>query len=388
MRAWLRGVMGAGGAAPRPPRRHHGATSSGEGATTLQRFYAMDCLRLSERLHSVYEPLAQDAETSAFLASCQPSLLLSLAAKLLRMCYSVTDTNGILGRGQMFVMSRAHYRELLGSALASAAVVSEEGGASALGGSERGAPLPAASQLTLLDVGAGDGDVTARLAPLFGHVSVTEVSRPMARRLAQRGYDTHVTPFLTEDSFPEPGVFDVVSVHNVLDRCDHPRELLRGAIRLLRPVTGRLLLAVVLPLCEFVEDGTKRRPVNGPLPMAGARCADGASFEASLNALVERVLEPLGLVVERVSKVPYLCRGDMWKPYYVLSDAVLVCRVAADVGDAPHESVVDASPRAAGRKQALQPSGGGFQHLVDTSVEEISPFLSGVGRGGVGSSAS
>lgn len=319
MRALLRRVVSG------PPTRggghsYHVATegpSSSVSPRELQRFYAIDPHRLPEALRAAYKPLSPDGETADFLASCRPSFLLSLAAKILRLFYSVTDTNGILNRGQMFVASTQQYRDLLTSAL-------EE----AVGSIER----PANSPLTLLDVGAGDGDVTARLAPLFNgsNITVTEVSRPMARRLSARGYTTHVTPFLTEDLFPSEGVFDVVSIHNVLDRCDHPRDLLRGAIRLMRPQTGRLLLAVVLPFCELVEDGTVRRPVNGPLPMSGARCQDGASFEASLSALITRVLWPLGLHVERVAKLPYLCRGDMMRPYYVLADAILVCRLAGE----------------------------------------------------------
>jgi hypothetical protein len=74
-----------------------------------------------------------------------------------------------------------------------------------------------------------------------------------------------------------------------------------------------------------------RRAPHGPLAMAGARCQDGATFEASLSALVTRVLAPLGLTVTRVAKVPYLCRGDMMKLYYVLPDAVLLCRRTADL---------------------------------------------------------
>jgi hypothetical protein len=40
----------------------------------------------------------------------------------------------------------------------------------------------------LLDVGAGDGGVTSRLAPFFSTVVCTEVSTQMCRRLRQRGY--------------------------------------------------------------------------------------------------------------------------------------------------------------------------------------------------------
>ena len=53
---------------------------------------------------------------------------------------------------------------------------------------------------------------------------------------------------------------------------------------------------------------------------------------ASLSALLERVIEPLGLRVERIARVPYLCRGDASSPYYVLSDVILVLKH----GDGPH----------------------------------------------------
>lgn len=153
----------------------------------------------------------------------------------------------------------------------------------------------------------------------------------MCNRLRERGYSVHETAFLSPELFPEEACWDVVSIFNVLDRCDHPADLLRGAIRLLKPDTGRLLLAVVLPFSEFVEDGTIRRAVRGPLPMKGARCQDSVSLETSLSALVTRVLEPLGLQIERLARVPYLCRGDMKRSYYVLSDAIIVCKLGEEL---------------------------------------------------------
>lgn len=41
---------------------------------------------------------------------------------------------------------------------------------------------------TLLDIGAGDGNVTASIASLVDHVVATEVSSPMVRHLSGRGY--------------------------------------------------------------------------------------------------------------------------------------------------------------------------------------------------------
>ena len=50
---------------------------------------------------------------------------------------------------------------------------------------------------SLLDIGAGDGNVTAKLAPLFKKVVVTELSTPMVRRLEGQGYTTFHTADLT-----------------------------------------------------------------------------------------------------------------------------------------------------------------------------------------------
>jgi len=167
--------------------------------------------------------------------------------------------------------------------------------------------------------------------------------------------------------FARDGAYDVVSLLNVIDRCDQPADLLRDACRLARRDGGRVLLAVVLPFSEFVEDGSLRRHPRGALPMRRARCGDGVSFEGSLDALLQRVLlaRPLGnaaaaaaagderaadsdgvagagagvgdedgphMVLERVARVPYLCQGDTTsrRRYFVLSDAIIVLRHATD----------------------------------------------------------
>ena len=47
--------------------------------------------------------------------------------------------------------------------------------------------------------------------------------------------------------------FDAVALMNVLDRCDEPFTLLADLRKLVKPVTGRLVLAVVIPFRPFVE---------------------------------------------------------------------------------------------------------------------------------------
>ncbi len=115
-----------------------------------------------------------------------------------------------------------------------------------------------------------------------------------------------------------PGVH-CVSLLNVLDRCDTPRTLLTRLRDVLLPGEGRLLLAVVLPFRPFVEDGTQRRT-----PAEALGLSPDASFEASLAALWQTVLQPLGFRLEAVSRVPYLSDGDTKCPVYCLDDALIV----------------------------------------------------------------
>ena len=87
------------------------------------------------------------------------------AAKFLRSFLSVTDANALTGRGGMFVFSLQQLAQL---------------GLELGGGGGSG---------SLLDIGAGDGGVTAVLAPHFSRVVTTELSGPMAGRLRGRGWE-------------------------------------------------------------------------------------------------------------------------------------------------------------------------------------------------------
>lgn len=187
----------------------------------------------------------------------------------------------------------------------------------------------------LLDVGAGNGDVTAALAPLFDEVTAAETSRGMVRRLRRRGYRCHSLDLATQ---PVPdGPYDVISLLNVLDRCDRPLSLL-GNLRTALGPEGRLVIALVLPYRPFVYDGALTREPAERLPLRTT------SWEAATSDLVDDVLTPLGLEIEVCARVPYLSGGDAYRPLYELDDVVLVCRARGNVPIIGRASTAPANP--------------------------------------------
>lgn len=51
---------------------------------------------------------------------------------------------------------------------------------------------------------------------------------------------------------------------------------------------------------------------------------EGSGFEEQVNSAISNVFEASGLHVERWSRVPYLCEGDLTQAFYWLDDAVFV----------------------------------------------------------------
>eukprot|EP00299_Pterocystis_sp_00344_P007876 c2754_g1_i2.p1 GENE.c2754_g1_i2~~c2754_g1_i2.p1 ORF type:complete len:265 (+),score=47.50 c2754_g1_i2:236-1030(+) len=243
------------------------------------------------------------SETQNFLRMCLEygwyDMFATVTAHVLKKFMSVTDTNAFLGRGQMFVFSQMQFRRF----------------------------LPGSTNFgSLLDIGAGDGEVTLKMSPLFKQVVTTEVATHMCRRLNSKGLNCIQTCSLSQTTFPVPG-FDVISCLNVLDRCDTPLKLLDEMKSLLNE-SGTIVLAVVLPWCPFVENGTQQRKPTQILDIPPGCPCQGVkrmSFEGCVCYFVQRVLEPSGLTVSCVSRVPYLCKGDDYRPYYILDDAIFIC---------------------------------------------------------------
>ncbi len=203
------------------------------------------------------------------------------------------DINGLLGTYPMHVLGTEQWEQLLG----------RPGG-------------------RLLDVGAGNGDVTAQLAPLFDQVTTVETARLMARRLERRGYTCHRVDLARTDVPDAP--WDVITLLNVLDRCDRPLTLL-GNLRAALSDGGRLVVTLVLPYKPFVYEGGMSRSPTELLPISRN------SWEGATNNLVENVLLPLGFEIEACSRVPYLSGGDAHRALYELDDVLLVCRARGRV---------------------------------------------------------
>ncbi|XP_028845867.1 protein-L-histidine N-pros-methyltransferase isoform X2 [Denticeps clupeoides] len=253
---------------------------------------------LGEALRPAYLQSHLDAETQAFLKrSMEKSgwlftqLYHSFFSTLLSPLLSRTSINGFLGRGSMFVFSAEQFRRLL-----------------QIG--------PDWKAERLLDLGAGDGGVTEVMGSHFKEVYATEVSTPMKWHLQKRKYR-----LLDIDSWQRTGFqFDIISCLNLLDRCDQPLQLLRDIKSALVPGSGRLVLAAVLPFHPWVETNGRWERPKEHLQISGK------TWEEQVTNLTNEVFLRVGFEVEAVTRLPYLCEGDMYKDYYVLDDAVFVLK--------------------------------------------------------------
>jgi len=170
---------------------------------------------------------------------------------------------------------------------------------------------------SLLDVGAGPGDVHLELAKLFARSIATETSTGAAKRARSRGVNCLVLD-LAEEPWPDVSQFDVVALLNVLDRTARPNTLLSRAIERLQP-EGRLLIATPLPFRAHVEAVGETTDPDEPMGFPGE------DFDSTLPAFAD-FLERQGLTVERWCRVPYTSAGDARDAEITFEDVVLTAR--------------------------------------------------------------
>ncbi|XP_054609994.1 protein-L-histidine N-pros-methyltransferase isoform X2 [Dunckerocampus dactyliophorus] len=275
--------------------------NEGEGtAMETHQWYHCSPGLLGESVRPLFVQSHLDSDTKAFLKqSVEKSTWLftqlyhSFVSTVLTPLVSRTSINGFLGRGSMFVFSAEQFQRLLNI------------------GPDWKAPR-------LLDLGAGDGAVTEMMRGHFQEVYATEISPPMKWHLQRRNFK-----LLGVDEWQQSGLqFDVISCLNLLDRCDSPLHLLRDIRQSLVPHTGRLILAAVLPFQAWVEvGGTWERPKEHLI-------VQGKTWEEQVTILSCDIFQMAGFEVEAVTRLPYLCEGDMYEDYYVLDDAVFVLKAS------------------------------------------------------------
>lgn len=54
----------------------------------------------------------------------------------------------------------------------------------------------------------------------------------------------------------------------------------------------------------------------------------GETWEEQVTELTNEVFRRAGFEVDAVTRLPYLCEGDMYNDYYVLDDAVFVLKAS------------------------------------------------------------
>lgn len=177
-----------------------------------------------------------------------------------------------------------------------------------------------------LDVGAGRGEVSRQLWPLCGHLWVTETSQVCRRQLEQGSFQVWPHELGSAGATKERGTFDLVSMLNVLDRCQEPRALLDGARGLLRD-GGWFLMAMPLPYLPAVLDGpgVKRPALEERLLPPVRDVSAVANWETDKIQLLE-LLPRHGLQPAVYSRVPYLSGGDAFDAPEILDDIVLLAR--------------------------------------------------------------
>jgi len=270
---------------------------------------------------SKFIQLSADDDTKNFLSHCvsqyeSPPLsryVKSILRKPLGLFLGHTDVNAFLTTGRMFVFSTSQFRALMAPWLQSRSEMELKA-------------------LRCLDIGAGDGGVTAQLAPVFHEVVTTEVSSHMVKQLRQRGFTCHEVNDVAD--VPRGEGFDVISLLNVIDRCDRPRTLLQNVKRLLRSSDSCVVVATPLPLNPWVERGTSWvRPTESIGRIGCCHTDNSRSWEECASHLVEDFVEPLGFEVVNASRVPYISEGDLSNPYYILDDCLLVLRARNDTAE-------------------------------------------------------
>uniref|UniRef100_A0A1I7WPJ0 Methyltransferase-like protein 9 n=1 Tax=Heterorhabditis bacteriophora TaxID=37862 RepID=A0A1I7WPJ0_HETBA len=257
---------------------------------------------LSSLLISTFHLSFLDVDTQKFLDDSTATsndfclqAYYALMSTILSFFVSKTSINGILNRGGMFLFSDTQIREFLNIPVEWDFKASK-----------------------LLDLGAGDGEITKKFSSIYGKIYVTEMSQVMQWRLRQEGFNI----VDVERWSSESRRYDLISALNLLDRHYNPQKLLADLHHAALYSNCLVLIGIVLPFKQYVEFHPSKKSSQPDTSLL----LRGSSFEEQASSLVELEFIPHGFEVVRWTKLPYLCDGDFNRPFYMLNDAVFLLR--------------------------------------------------------------
>lgn len=252
-----------------------------------------------------FKKMSYDNETDLFIQNCYQKsewlfthLFNAVARAFLGLFLTSTSVNGLLKRGSMFVFSNNQFSLFY----------------------DEISTIKSNPNSVLLDLGSGDGCVTSTMAQHFHQTYCTEVSSVMKKILAKNGYK-----LLDAETWADNDLsFDLISCLNLLDRCEKPMTTMKLMRKKVKP-NGRVLIALVLPLNQFVEASSNHVP-REILPLSGS------NLEEQVESFVKEVVEPSDFELISWSKLPYLSEGDLELSYYWLIDVLFLLKPKT-----PHE---------------------------------------------------
>ena len=165
----------------------------------------------------------------------------------------------------------------------------------------------------MIDLGAGDSNVTLKFSDHFQHLYATETSKPMQKLLMTK----NITVLPIEKWISE-NEYDFISCLNLLDRCDNPKDIIEGIKYSLKP-NGIILIALVLPFKPFVEVRNSREPKQ-------SLSIEGSNLIEQAQSFV-KIMNNFGFKLRAWTRLPYLCEGDLLHSVYYLDDAVFLFTV-------------------------------------------------------------
>ncbi|XP_074595607.1 protein-L-histidine N-pros-methyltransferase [Brevipalpus obovatus] len=269
-----------------------------------KKWYECDLSVLDERIASKFKKMSYDNETDEFIQNCYQKsdwlftqMFKSLARAFLSIFMTATSINGLLKRGSMFVFSNEQFN-----------LIYDELGS-----------IKSDPEATLMDLGSGDGCVTTIMSKYFHQTYCTEVSTVMKKLLAKRGFKV-----LDPEKWADNDLaYDLITCLNLLDRCDQPITMMKKIHSKVKR-NGRVLIALVFPLNQYVESSNNAHKPAEMLPIVGS------NLEEQVQSFVENVIEPNDFELLAWTKLPYLSEGDLDLSYYWLIDVVFLLKPKFD----------------------------------------------------------